>query len=88
MTEGFEHKNVSSAEILLCLNGRGTVLMQAEFGDSRKIKISRGKICYIPPYYSYRVINTSMQDNLSFFCVFSAYSIYYSRKLYNLNPEI
>lgn len=88
MTEGFEHKDVSSAEILLCLNGVGTVLMQAEFGNSIAIKISKGKICYIPPYWSYRVVNTSKKDNLSFFCTFSAYSIYYSRKLNKSNIKM
>ena len=80
MIEGFEHKNVSSAEVLLCLSGNGYVLMQPEFGDIKKINIKKGSICYIPPYWSYRVVNNS-DVNLSFYCIFSAYSTYYSSKL-------
>ena len=87
MIEGFEHKNVSSAEVLLCLFGKGYVLMQPEFGDKKVVNIQKGSICYIPPYWSYRVVNNS-SANLSFYCIFSAYSTYYSSKLAKSNKEL
>ena len=87
MIEGFEHKNVSSAEVLLCLFGKGYVLMQPEFGKNKIINIKKGSICYIPPYWSYRVVNNS-DEALSFYCTFSAYSTYYSSKLSKPNKEL
>ncbi len=71
MTKGHFHTIAATAEIYLCLRGQGCVLMKTEQGKCLTLKMSRGRMIYIPPFWAHRSVNTSDQPLVSF-CVYPA----------------
>ncbi len=58
MTKGHFHEKEGTAEIYLGLRGEGLLIMQTKDGPVRRIKIEKGTIGYIPPYWAHRMVNT------------------------------
>lgn len=61
MTRGHYHSNPKSAEIYICLKGKGLLVMQ-NGEEVKTIEMERGIIAYIPPGWSHRTVNVGNKD--------------------------
>ena len=62
MTKGHFHTKEDTAEIYLCLEGEGYLLMQTRKGRVSTIHMKPGVLGYIPPYWGHRTINTGNEE--------------------------
>lgn len=69
MTAGHFHRKIATAEIYLCLKGRGVLLMQDQAGEPAVLEMSPGTVSYIPPSWAHRSVNTGSEP-LVLFCVY------------------
>jgi len=69
MTKGHYHAVLGTAEIYLCLRGRGLMLMKTRTGRCRTEAMSRGRMVYVPPGWAHRSVNTGREPLVSF-CVY------------------
>ncbi|MGI9950850.1 glucose-6-phosphate isomerase [Moorellaceae bacterium AZ2] len=69
MTKGHFHAVAGTAEIYVCLAGKGLLLMQTEDGQAEVLEMYPGSISYIPPYWAHRTVNTG-DEPLVFFGVY------------------
>ena len=69
MTKGHYHRIPETAEIYLCLTGRGYMLMKTKEGDSVAEEMFPGRMVYVPPYWAHRTVNTG-DTPLTSFCVY------------------
>lgn len=70
MTKGHFHERLESAEIYLCLSGRGLMLMESPEGDVQVEQFVAGRAVYVPGRYAHRSINTSPDEPLITFFAF------------------
>lgn len=70
MTKGHFHERLESAEIYLCLSGRGLMLMESPEGDVQVEEFVTGRAVYVPGRYAHRSINTSPDEPLITFFAF------------------
>lgn len=68
-TKGHYHTIEQTAEIYLCLGGEGYMLMKTSDGECEAVRMERGQMVYVPPYWAHRSINTG-RDPLISFCVY------------------
>jgi len=71
MTKGHYHDVAETAEIYLCLRGRGYMVMKTAEGAWKAEPMSRRRMVYVPPYWAHRSINTG-DESLVSFCVYPA----------------
>jgi glucose-6-phosphate isomerase len=71
MTKGHYHARNGTAEVYLCLCGRGYMLMKTAEGKCVAETLARGRIVYVPPYWAHRSINTGDVPLVSY-CVYPA----------------
>lgn len=71
MTKGHYHTIAGTAEIYLCLKGEGYMLMKTTSGECRSVKMTRGQMVYVPPFWAHRSVNTGNEPLVSF-CVYQA----------------
>ncbi|MGQ9629739.1 MAG: glucose-6-phosphate isomerase family protein [bacterium] len=71
MTKGHYHSKEGTAEIYICLRGRGYMLMETRDGRTAEVPMSRGRVVYVPPYWAHRTVNTG-DDDLVSLCIFPA----------------
>lgn len=71
MTKGHFHAIAGTAEVYLCLKGIGYVLLQSPQNEVSLIEMKPGIICYTPPYWAHRSINTG-KEKFIFFVVYPA----------------
>jgi len=71
MTKGHFHLKEDTAEIYLCFQGEGYLLMQTHDGQISSIEMKPGTIGYIPPYWGHRTINTG-NKKLILFAIYPA----------------
>ena len=69
MTKGHYHSILYTAEIYLCLRGRGYTVMKTSDGKYAEEKMERGKMVYIPPNWAHRSVNTGEEPLISF-CIY------------------
>ena len=69
MTKGHYHSIAGTAEIYLCLKGRGYMLMKTENGIWKAEEMARGRMVYVPPFWAHRSVNTG-EEALVSFCVY------------------
>lgn len=62
MTRGHIHRNATRPEIYYGEAGRGLVLLESPQGDVRTLEIAPRVICYVPPYWIHRSVNTGPDD--------------------------
>lgn len=62
MSKGHFHVKEDTAEIYLCLEGEGYLLMQTRKGRVSTIHMKPGILGYIPPYWGHRTINTGNKE--------------------------
>ncbi|MFB3883331.1 MAG: glucose-6-phosphate isomerase family protein [Armatimonadota bacterium] len=71
MTKGHYHQLKETAELYLCLQGRGLMLMKTEAGECLAEPMARGRMVYVPPSWAHRSVNTGDEPLVSF-CVYPA----------------
>ncbi len=71
MTKGHYHSVRGTAEVYLCLRGRGYMLMKTAGGECVAEPMSRGRTVYVPPGWAHRSINAGSEPLVSF-CVYPA----------------
>jgi glucose-6-phosphate isomerase, archaeal len=69
MTKGHYHTRAETAEVYLCLRGRGLMMMKTAEGDCRWEDMIPGRLVYVPPYWAHRSINTGDEPLVSL-CVY------------------
>ncbi|MDI6870646.1 MAG: glucose-6-phosphate isomerase family protein [Bacillota bacterium] len=70
MTAGHFHARLATAEVYLCLRGRGVLLMQDRAGEVVAVlELFPGAVSYIPPEWAHRSVNTGPEP-LVLFCVY------------------
>jgi len=67
MTKGHFHAILDIAEVYLCVNGRGLMLMENPEGDCRHEVLTPGKMVYVPKRYAHRSVNIGKEPFVQFF---------------------
>jgi glucose-6-phosphate isomerase, archaeal len=68
-TKGHYHTVEQTGEIYLCLKGEGYMMMKTADGKCEALRMERGQMIYVPPYWAHRSINTGSEELVSF-CVY------------------
>lgn len=71
MTKGHFHTVENTAEIYLCLQGEGYMVMKTSSGKPRAERMRPNQMVYVPPYWAHRSVNTGDTPLISF-CVYNA----------------
>jgi len=71
MTKGHYHTVSGTAEVYLCIRGRGLMLMKTAGGECAAEPMAPGRMVYVPPHWAHRSINTGGEPLVSF-CVYPA----------------
>jgi glucose-6-phosphate isomerase len=58
LTRGHIHANANRPEIYYGESGQGLMLMESPAGEIRIVEITPKTICYVPPYWIHRSVNT------------------------------
>jgi glucose-6-phosphate isomerase len=67
MTKGHFHTILDTAEVYLCIKGRGLMLMENPEGDILYELLTPGKMVYVPKRYAHRSINIGTEPFVQFF---------------------
>lgn len=67
MTKGHFHTVLETAEIYVCLNGQGFMVMETPEGEAAVEPLAKGRILYVPPRWAHRSVNTGPDDLITFF---------------------
>jgi glucose-6-phosphate isomerase len=72
MTKGHFHAILDTAEVYLCMQGEGCMVMESPEGDWAVERLAPGRLLYVPPRWAHRSVCTSRQEDLVTFYVFPA----------------
>ncbi len=61
MTKGHYHRKRDRAEIYISIRGHGILLIQKD-EEIKWVKMERGNIAYVPPYWAHRSVNVGKDD--------------------------
>src|SRR5919109_527713 len=64
MTRGHIHARADRPEVYYGQKGAGLMLMESPQGETRVVEIGPQIICYVPPYWIHRSVNTGDEDLL------------------------
>ena len=67
MTKGHFHDILDTAEVYLCLGGRGLILMENPEGDCSYEVLTPGKMAYVPKRYAHRSVNIGREPFVQFY---------------------
>lgn len=67
LTKGHYHVRRLTAEVYLCLRGRGYLVMQTEEGHSRAVPLERWSVVYVAPGWAHRTVNTGDEPLVVFY---------------------
>jgi glucose-6-phosphate isomerase len=67
MTKGHYHSIAETAEVYLCLCGKGYMLMKTNEGECRAEYMERGRVVYVPPYWAHRSVNVGDEPFITFY---------------------
>jgi glucose-6-phosphate isomerase, archaeal len=67
MTRGHIHGNPDRPEVYYGQAGNGVMLMESPTGETRVVDIGPQTICYVPPYWIHRSVNTGDRDFVMMF---------------------
>ena len=67
MTKGHFHAILDTAEVYLCIRGRGLILMESPEGEVAYEVLTPGKMAYVPKRYAHRSINVGSEPFVQFF---------------------
>jgi len=69
MTKGHYHTISGTAEVYLCIRGKGYMMMKTADGQCEAEPMRRDRMVYVPPHWAHRSINTGREPLISF-CVY------------------
>ena len=58
LTRGHIHANANRPEMYYGESGRGLMLLESPQGEIRTVEIEPRSLCYVPPYWIHRSVNT------------------------------
>jgi glucose-6-phosphate isomerase, archaeal len=61
-TRGHIHANANRPEMYYGEGGRGLMLLESPAGDIRTVEIGPRALCYVPPYWIHRSVNTGPEE--------------------------
>jgi len=67
MTKGHFHTILATAETYYCISGEGYMLIENPEGDWHAIPLKAGTMCYVPPRYAHRSVNTGKTPLVTIF---------------------
>jgi glucose-6-phosphate isomerase len=62
MTKGHFHTALATAEIYMCLQGEGFLVMETPEGNWAAERLSKGSVIYVPPRWAHRSVNTGLLE--------------------------
>lgn len=62
LTRGHIHKRADRPEIYYGQQGEGLMQLESPTGETRIVEIASQTICYVPPYWIHRSVNTGPTD--------------------------
>jgi glucose-6-phosphate isomerase len=68
LTRGHIHARPDRSEIYVGQAGEGLMLLEAPEGETRVVEIAVGTVCYVPPFWIHRSVNTGAADFVTMFC--------------------
>lgn len=68
MTRGHIHARADRSEMYYGQGGHGLMLMESPDGETRVVEIGPQKVCYVPPMWIHRAVNTGRDGFLMLFC--------------------
>ncbi len=68
MTRGHIHKLANRPEIYQGMSGQGLMLMESPAGETRIVEVGPQTVCYVPPFWIHRSVNTGAEPFVMFFC--------------------
>ena len=68
MTRGHIHRVANRPEIYQGMSGKGLMLMESPEGETRIVEIVPQTVCYVPPFWIHRSVNTGTEPFVTFFC--------------------
>lgn len=68
MTRGHVHAIADRPELYFGLKGCGLMLLEAPDGQTRLLDVAPMSVCYVPPYWIHRSVNTGTEDLVMLFC--------------------
>ncbi|MBP7002752.1 MAG: glucose-6-phosphate isomerase [Amaricoccus sp.] len=68
MTRGHIHRVANRPEIYQGMSGEGLMLMESPEGETRIVEITPQTVCYVPPFWIHRSVNTGAEPFVMFFC--------------------
>jgi glucose-6-phosphate isomerase len=74
MTKGHFHAVLDTAEVYLCLNGEGFMVMEDPEGNCQVDPLVPGKILYVPPRWAHRSVCTSGREDLVTFFIYPGHA--------------
>ena len=61
LTRGHLHANPNRPEMYYGESGRGVMLLESPDGEIRTVEITPRTLCYVPPYWIHRSVNTGTE---------------------------
>lgn len=68
MTRGHMHAVADRPELYFGLKGHGLMVMESADGQTRTVEMAPQVVCYVPPLWIHRSVNTGTQDLVMLFC--------------------
>ena len=62
LTRGHIHANANRPEMYYGEGGRGLMLLESPQGEIRTVEIEPRALCYVPPYWIHRSVNTGSDE--------------------------
>ena len=62
LTRGHIHANANRPEMYYGESGRGVMLLESPEGEIRTVEIGPRTLCYVPPFWIHRSVNTGAED--------------------------
>ena len=67
LTRGHQHKKAYCAETYFCLRGIGVLLMESPDGEIKALKLDKGQLVYVPPFWFHRSVNIGDSELITLF---------------------
>jgi len=67
MTKGHFHAIIDTAEVYMCIRGRGLILMENPEGEITYEVLTPGKMAYVPKRYAHRSVNIGAEPFVQFY---------------------
>jgi len=72
MTKGHFHEVLDTAEIYMCLSGKGVMVMETPEGEWSVKDLTPGVSLYVPPRWAHRSVNTGDGEDLVTYFIYPA----------------